>query len=65
LAHTNRAARRAAIWWVISAKKAETRLKRAQSLIGLSAKGRLIPQFIRTPAGKQARQLRSRSKDRT
>jgi uncharacterized protein YdeI (YjbR/CyaY-like superfamily) len=39
--------RRAAIWWVISAKKEETRLKRAQTLIGLSGKGELIPQFTR------------------
>jgi uncharacterized protein YdeI (YjbR/CyaY-like superfamily) len=44
--------RRAAIWWVISAKKDATRLERARSLIVLSAKGRLIPQFIRrAPAG--------------
>ena len=39
--------RRAAIWWVISAKKEETRLKRAQTLIELSGKGELIPQFMR------------------
>jgi uncharacterized protein YdeI (YjbR/CyaY-like superfamily) len=39
--------RRAAIWWVISAKKEETRLKRAQTLIALSGKGELIPQFTR------------------
>jgi uncharacterized protein YdeI (YjbR/CyaY-like superfamily) len=39
--------RRAAIWWVISAKKEETRLKRAQTLIKLSVKGELIPQFTR------------------
>jgi uncharacterized protein YdeI (YjbR/CyaY-like superfamily) len=39
--------RRAAIWWVISAKKDETRLKRAQTLIELSGKGELIPQFTR------------------
>jgi uncharacterized protein YdeI (YjbR/CyaY-like superfamily) len=38
--------RRAATWWVISAKKEETRLKRARTLIELSAKGKLIPQFI-------------------
>ena len=43
--------RRAATWWVISAKKEETRLKRAQTLIELSAKARLLPQFIRKPVG--------------
>ncbi len=41
---------RAATWWVISARKEETRLKRARTLVDLSARGRLIPQFIRTPA---------------
>ena len=39
--------RRAAIWWVISAKKEETRLKRARTLIELSDSGKLIPQFVR------------------
>jgi uncharacterized protein YdeI (YjbR/CyaY-like superfamily) len=38
---------RAAIWWVNSAKKEETRLKRAQTLIDLSKKRELIPQFTR------------------
>jgi len=38
---------RAAIWWVISAKKEETRLRRAQTLIELSGKGESIPQFTR------------------
>jgi uncharacterized protein YdeI (YjbR/CyaY-like superfamily) len=42
--------RRAATWWVISAKKPETRAKRAQRLIELSNEGELIPQFIRRPA---------------
>jgi len=37
--------RRAAIWWVISAKREETRLKRAQTLIELSKKQQLIPQL--------------------
>jgi uncharacterized protein YdeI (YjbR/CyaY-like superfamily) len=41
--------RRAATWWVISAKQEETRLRRAQSLIDFSAKGELIPQFLRKP----------------
>jgi uncharacterized protein YdeI (YjbR/CyaY-like superfamily) len=39
--------RRAATWWVVSAKKEETRLKRAQTLIELSGRGKLIPQFTR------------------
>lgn len=39
--------RRAATWWVLSAKKEETRLKRARTLVGLSARGELIPQFVR------------------
>lgn len=39
--------RRAAIWWVISAKKEETRLKRAQALIDLCKRGKLIPQLDR------------------
>jgi uncharacterized protein YdeI (YjbR/CyaY-like superfamily) len=41
--------RRAAIWWVISAKREETRLKRAQTLISLSASARLLPQLTPTP----------------
>ena len=44
--------RRAATWWVLSAKKEETRLRRARTLIELSGKGKLIPQFLRPrPAG--------------
>jgi uncharacterized protein YdeI (YjbR/CyaY-like superfamily) len=39
--------RRAATWWVISAKKDETRLKRARTLIELSQGEKLIPQFTR------------------
>jgi len=39
--------RRAAIWWIVSAKKEETRLKRAQALIDLSGKAELLPQFTR------------------
>ena len=39
--------RRAAIWWVISAKKEETRLKRAKTLIDVSKKGQWLPQLIR------------------
>jgi uncharacterized protein YdeI (YjbR/CyaY-like superfamily) len=39
--------RRAAIWWVVSAKKEETRLKRLGELIEYSAKGQTIPAFTR------------------
>jgi uncharacterized protein YdeI (YjbR/CyaY-like superfamily) len=43
---------RAAIWWVISAKKEETRQKRAQTLIELSKKRQLLPQFTKSPASR-------------
>ncbi|MEW6732760.1 MAG: YdeI/OmpD-associated family protein [Acidobacteriota bacterium] len=39
--------RKAAIWWVVSAKKEETRLKRLDKLIEDSAQGRTIAQFTR------------------
>lgn len=39
--------RKAANWWVLSAKKEETRLKRLEKLIEDSAQGCRIPQFIR------------------
>src|SRR5581483_829096 len=38
--------RRAVFWWIVSAKKEETRIKRLDQLIELSAKGELIPQFL-------------------
>jgi uncharacterized protein YdeI (YjbR/CyaY-like superfamily) len=37
--------RKAANWWVLSAKKEETRLKRLNKLIDYSASGETIPQF--------------------
>jgi uncharacterized protein YdeI (YjbR/CyaY-like superfamily) len=37
--------RKAIIWWVVSAKKEETRLKRLEKLIEDSARGRTISQF--------------------
>src|SRR6266536_2142408 len=37
--------RKAANWWVLSAKKEETRLKRLDMLIDYSAQGQTIPQF--------------------
>jgi uncharacterized protein YdeI (YjbR/CyaY-like superfamily) len=49
-AHQAPSYRRAAIWWVISAKKEETRRQRAEKLIELSAQGRQIPQFLATAA---------------
>jgi uncharacterized protein YdeI (YjbR/CyaY-like superfamily) len=50
-----RSYRRVAIWWVVSAKKPETRAKRMATLIELSAAGELIPQFIpRRSTGKRS-----------
>jgi len=42
--------RRAAIWWVVSAKSESTRLRRLAQLIALHAAGETIPQFTRKPA---------------
>lgn len=39
--------RKAATWWVVSAKKEETRVRRLGQLIEYSAQGNPIPQFIR------------------
>lgn len=44
--------RRAAIWWVISAKQEVTRVKRAKQLIQLSAQGKWVPQFLPYPRRK-------------
>jgi uncharacterized protein YdeI (YjbR/CyaY-like superfamily) len=41
--------RKAANWWVVSAKQEETRLRRLEQLIALSAAGQTIPQFSRLP----------------
>lgn len=41
--------RRTATWWVISAKKEETRQKRLATLIENSEQGRTIPQLTRRP----------------
>ncbi len=45
--------KKAANWWVVSAKKEETRLKRLDKLIDYSAQSQTIPQFtiIRKPLG--------------
>jgi uncharacterized protein YdeI (YjbR/CyaY-like superfamily) len=42
---------RAAIWWVIGAKKEETRLKRAQTLVECSKHGKLLPHLDRSRLG--------------
>jgi uncharacterized protein YdeI (YjbR/CyaY-like superfamily) len=44
--------RRAAIWWVISAKQEDTRVRRLKQLVQLSAKGKWIPQFLPYPRRK-------------
>jgi uncharacterized protein YdeI (YjbR/CyaY-like superfamily) len=44
--------RKAANWWVLSAKKEETRRKRLEQLIQHSAAGRRIPQFTRPSKSK-------------
>ena len=41
--------RKAANWWVLSAKQEQTRLGRLEKLIALSAAGQTIPQFTRRP----------------
>jgi len=40
--------RRAAVWWVVSAKREETRLRRLEKLIEDSAQNRTISQFTPT-----------------
>lgn len=39
--------RKAALWWVVSPKKEETRARRVATLIEDSANGRMIKQFVR------------------
>jgi len=41
--------RRAAIWWVVSAKSEETKLRRLGQLIEFHGEGETIPQFRRRP----------------
>ncbi len=38
--------KKAAIWWVISAKQEETRQKRLVKLAEFSASGQRLPQFV-------------------
>jgi uncharacterized protein YdeI (YjbR/CyaY-like superfamily) len=51
---------RAVTWWVLGAKKEETRLKRARALIELSARGKQIPQFLRPATGSRRSSQRAR-----
>jgi uncharacterized protein YdeI (YjbR/CyaY-like superfamily) len=44
--------RKAANWWVLSAKKEETRQKRLETLIEISAQGRRLPQLTPIPKKK-------------
>jgi uncharacterized protein YdeI (YjbR/CyaY-like superfamily) len=44
--------RKAALWWIVSAKKEETRAKRVATLIDDSANGRTIKQFTRISKAK-------------
>lgn len=39
--------RKAAMWWVVSARKEKTRLKRLAELIEVSAQGRWLRQYLR------------------
>jgi uncharacterized protein YdeI (YjbR/CyaY-like superfamily) len=45
--------RKAAIWWVVSAKRDETRQKRFATLIEDSEHSRAVAQFTRTPSPKE------------
>lgn len=58
-----RSYRKAAGWWVISARKDETRIKRLGRLIEDSARGRRISQF--TPAGSRMQPTRARARRRS
>ncbi|HEV3443778.1 MAG TPA: YdeI/OmpD-associated family protein, partial [Gemmataceae bacterium] len=43
--------RKAISWWIISAKKEETRLKRLEKLMAYSVRGQRLPEFLpRKPA---------------
>ena len=54
--------RKAAGWWVVSAKKEETRLKRLEQLIEHSAHGRRIPQFLERKAPVKTGNLKSKGR---
>lgn len=44
--------RRAAIWWVVSARHAATRTRRLEALVAVSARAEPIPQFTRRPSAR-------------
>jgi len=48
--------RKVAIWWVVSAKKEETRLRRLTMLIETSAQGRTLKQYTRIKSPKKNNQ---------
>jgi uncharacterized protein YdeI (YjbR/CyaY-like superfamily) len=45
--------RKSVNWWVLSAKREETRNKRLERLIEYSAKGQTVPEYTRTPKTKK------------
>lgn len=47
--------RRPATWWVVSAKREETRKKRLATLIDVSQRGETLPQYTRTAAADEKR----------
>jgi uncharacterized protein YdeI (YjbR/CyaY-like superfamily) len=55
--------RKAVSWWVISAKKEETRLRRLEKLMGYSARGQRLPEF--TPGNGAAKGGKRRTRRRT
>jgi uncharacterized protein YdeI (YjbR/CyaY-like superfamily) len=44
--------RKSVNWWILSAKREETRNKRLEQLIEYSAKGQTVPEYTRTPKSK-------------
>jgi uncharacterized protein YdeI (YjbR/CyaY-like superfamily) len=52
---------KAANWWVVSAKKEETRLKRLASLVEHSERGRMLPQYTAMKRGGVSRRVLTRA----
>jgi uncharacterized protein YdeI (YjbR/CyaY-like superfamily) len=44
--------RKVVCWWIVSAKKEETRLKRLEKLMAHSAKGERIPEYTPGKSGR-------------
>jgi uncharacterized protein YdeI (YjbR/CyaY-like superfamily) len=44
--------RKAVYWWIMSAKKEETRLRRLEKLVALSAEGQRLPEFMSRKPGR-------------